>query len=378
MVRLNLWVGAALAAGFLGAVGCTGEKPGTTAGTVGTGASSGAKDGGLLAELKALPAQVKIAIDGSSTVYPAIEAVAEEFQKAVDKKVGVTVGIAGTGGGFKRFVRGETDVSNASRPILAAEMEEAKKNGVEYIELPICFDALTIVVNPQNTWVKDVSVEDLKKLWEPKAEKTIVKWNQVKPEWPDEPILLFGAGTDSGTFDYFTEAVNGKAKQCRSDFTASENDNTLVQGVSGDKNALGFIPYAYYEPNKSKLKALAVSWSKNKVPEAVLPSEESVVKGTYNPLSRPLFIYINKKAAERKEVKAFVHFVLTEGPALFREVKYVPLQEAAYKLCEERFKTGQAGTAFGGHPEIGVPVEEILKKTPVSEAKPAAEAKPKG
>lgn len=306
-----------------------------------------------------------IKIDGSSTVFPVTEAVAEEFQKA-NRGTKVTVGISGTGGGFKKFCRGELDISDASRPILAEEMEVARKNNIEYIELPICFDAITVAVNPKNDWVTSITVADLKKIWEPAAQGKITHWNQVRPEWPNEKLALYGAGTDSGTFDYFTEAIVGKAKSCRSDFTPSEDDNVLVQGIEGDKYSLGFIPYAYYEPQKSKLKALAIQWDKNVVMEPILPSHKSVLDGTYNPLSRPLFIYVNRSSAERPEVKSFIEFFLTEGAELISEVKYVPLPADAYKMARERFDKLQTGTGFGGTPEVGVRIAELLKRTPKS------------
>jgi phosphate transport system substrate-binding protein len=307
----------------------------------------------------------KVQIDGSSTVFPVCEAVAEEFQIAQGGKVHVTVGISGTGGGFKKFCRGETDISNASRPILKEEMEEAKKNGIEYIELPICFDALTIVVHKDNDWVDSISVDDLKKMWEPGAAETITHWNQINAKWPNEKLSLFGAGSDSGTFDYFTEAVNGKAKQSRGDYTASEDDNTLVQGIAGNKYALGYLPFAYYEPNKDKLKALSVSWAKNKSADPVMPNMDNVLAGTYAPLSRPLFIYVNKKAAEKPEVKEFVEFMLTEGGGLAKEVNYLPLPEAAYTKAKERFENGVTGSVFGGVPEVGVTVEDLLAREAV-------------
>lgn len=359
-MRGTNWVGAAVTAGLVAMTGCGGGEAGKPQGSASTDP--------LLMELAALEKPVTINIDGSSTVFPAMQAVAEEFQKAVNKKVQINVGLSGTGGGFKKFVRGETDISNASRPIQAAEMIEAKKNGIEYIEIPICFDALTIVVNPKNDWVKDISIDDLKKMWAPESEKKVMKWSDVRPEWPAEDLKLYGAGTDSGTWEYFTEAVNGKAKACRADFTASEDDNTLVQGVVGTKSALAFLPYAYYEPNKDKLKALGVSWSKNKSQDPVLPSAEGVIKGTYAPLSRPLFVYVKKTSAEKKEVKALIHYLLTEGPALFAEVKYVPLPASAYKTLGERFAKGTAGSAFAGHPAVGLPIDDILKREPTLEA----------
>src|SRR5687768_8166242 len=230
-------------------------------------------------------AQSVIKIDGSSTVFPIAEAVAEEFQISKRGKVRVTVGIAGTGGGFKRFCRGETDISNASRPILKEEMEACRAAGIKYIELPVAFDALTVVVNPQNTWVKSLTVADLKKMWEPAAQGRITKWNQVRAEFPAEPLMLFGPGADSGTFDYFTEAVNGKSKASRTDFQASEDDNVIVQGVSSNKGAIGYFGYAYYIGNKERVRAVPIQ---NQQGKAVGPSIQAVIDGSYEPLSRPL------------------------------------------------------------------------------------------
>lgn len=305
-----------------------------------------------------------IKIDGSSTVFPVTEAVAEEFQNAKGGRVKVTVGISGTGGGFKKFVRGEIDVTDASRPILAEEMAQAKANGIEFLELPIAFDALAVVVNPQNDWVTSMTVEELKKVWEPSAQGKITHWNHIRPEWPNEKIALFGAGADSGTFDYFTEAIVGKAKSSRGDFTASEDDNVLVQGVEGNKFALGYIPYAYFAPHSNRMKAVAVQWEKNKVKEPVLPSPENVIAGTYNPLSRPLFIYVSKKSMDKPEVKEFVEFYLANVKTLATEVKYVPLTEPAYQMATERLRTLQTGSGFGGILEVGLPIEELLKRTP--------------
>jgi len=304
-----------------------------------------------------------IKVDGSSTVFPITEAVAEEFQKE-KPGVKVTVGISGTGGGFKKFVRGEIDVTDASRPILAEEIAQAKTNGIEFIELPIAYDALTVVVNNQNNWVTSMTVEDLKKIWEPAAQGKITHWNHVRPEWPNEKIALFGAGADSGTFDYFTEAIVGKAKSSRGDYTASEDDNVLVQGVEGNKFALGYIPYAYYAPHSNRMKAVAIQWEKNKVKEPVLPSPENLLAGTYNPLSRPLFIYVSRKSLDKPEVKDFVDFYLKNVKTLATEVKYVPLTDTAYTMTTDRFRNSQTGSGFGGAPEIGLPIEELLKRTP--------------
>jgi phosphate transport system substrate-binding protein len=305
-----------------------------------------------------------IKIDGSSTVFPVTEAVAEEFQREKGGAVRVTVGISGTGGGFKKFVRGEIDVSNASRPILKEELEQAKQNGVEFVELPVAFDALTVVVHPENNWVTSMTVSDLKKIWEPEAQGRVTHWNQVRPEWPNEKIALFGAGSDSGTFDYFTEAVVGKAKSSRGDYTASEDDNVLVQGIEGNKFALGYIPYAYFAPHSTRMKALGIEWDKNKTAGPVMPSPENILAGTYNPLSRPLFIYVSRKSLDKPEVKEFVEFYLKNVGALSREVKYLPLPDNAYQMAGERLRNRQTGTGFGGVPEVGLPVEEILRRPP--------------
>jgi phosphate transport system substrate-binding protein len=304
-------------------------------------------------------AQSVIKIDGSSTVFPIAEAVAEEFQISKRGKVRVTVGIAGTGGGFKRFCRGETDVSNASRPILKEEMEVCRKAGIKYMELPVAFDALTVVVNPQNTWVKTLTIADLKKMWEPTAQGRVAKWNQVRSEWPDQPLMLFGPGADSGTFDYFTEAVNGRSKASRGDFTASEDDNVLVQGVENNKNALGYFGFAYYSAHQGKLRAVPIVNPKG---QAVGPSIEAVNDGSYQPLSRPLFIYVRDSAAQRPEVKEFIQFYLTQGAGLAKEVGYVPLPATAYQLALKHFNDQKLGTVFGGVPEVGVTIDNLLAR----------------
>ena len=304
-------------------------------------------------------AQSVIKLDGSSTVFPIAEAVAEEFQISKKGKVRVTVGIAGTGGGFKRFCRGETDISNASRPILKEEMAACAAAGIKYMELPVAFDALTVVVNPQNSWVKSLTPADLKKMWEPSAQQRITKWNQVRADFPAQPLMLFGPGADSGTFDYFTEAVNGKAKASRGDYTASEDDNVLVQGVENNKNAIGYFGYAYYIAHKDKMRAVPIVNGKGK---EVLPSIEAVNDGSYEPLSRPLFIYVRDTAASRAEIKEFIQFYLTEGAALAKEVGYVPLPAEAYKVALKHFHDGRLGTVFGGVPEVGVTIEELLER----------------
>jgi phosphate transport system substrate-binding protein len=302
-----------------------------------------------------------VKIDGSSTVYPVTEAVAEEFQKAEKNAIKVTVGISGTGGGFKKFCRGETDISGASRPILKSEMEQCAKEGITYYELPVAFDALTVVVNPKNTFLdKGITVEQLKRMWEPSAQGKITKWNQIDPSWPDAPIKLFGAGADSGTFDYFTEAIVGKSKSSRGDFTASEDDNVLVQGVQRDANAIGYFGYAYYAENQGKLKAVPIIEKAGK--PAVSPSMTTVIDGSYQPLARPIFIYVNAKSLDRPEVKKFVEYYMTHGSKLAREVKYVPLPDKAYVMNKEHLAKGKKGTVFGGVAEVGVKIDDLLAR----------------
>lgn len=305
----------------------------------------------------ALSAQT-VKIDGSSTVYPITEAVAEEFQKAKKGGVRVTVGISGTGGGFKKFCRGEIDISGASRPIKKSEMEACRKAGLQYIEMPVAFDALTIVINLKNTWAKNMTVPELKKMWEPAAQRKIMKWNQVNPSWPDAPLKLFGPGADSGTFEYFTEAVVGKAKSSRGDFTASEDDNVLVQGVSRDVNALGYFGYAYFAENQGRLNAVAVVPAQGKPP--VGPSAQSVENGTYQPLSRPIFIYVNAKSAKKPEVREFIEFYNTQADKLVREVKYVPLPPKAYAHNLDQLRAMKVGTKFGGEAKVGLTIEQLM------------------
>jgi phosphate transport system substrate-binding protein len=317
--------------------------------------------GGMLAASHSvLAATPTVTVDGSSTVYPITEAVAEDFQKSKKNKVQVTVGISGTGGGFKKFCRGETDISDASRPILEKEMKLCAENGIKYIELPVAFDALTVVIHPKNIWAEKMTVAELKMMWEPAAQGKIMRWNQVNPAWPDAPLKLFGAGADSGTFDYFTEAIVGKSKSSRGDFTASEDDNVLVQGVSRDENALGFFGLAYYHENQNKLKAAAIIEKAGK--PAVLPSVETVMKGTYQPLARPIFIYVSSKAVEKAEVREFIEFYIKNAPALVKEVGYVPLGDADYSLALKNFNNRKLGTGFGGGAEVGIEMKDLLTR----------------
>ena len=300
-----------------------------------------------------------VKVDGSSTVFPITEAVAEDFQKAKKGVVKVTVGISGTGGGFKKFCRGETDVSNASRPILKKEMDDCKAAGIEYFELPVAFDALTVVINPKNSFIKQLTVAEMKKMWEPGAQGKVTRWNQVNPAWPDAPMKLFGPGADSGTFDYFTEAIVGKSKSSRGDFTASEDDNVLVQGVARDVNGLGYFGYAYYIENKDKLKAVPIV---NEKGQPVEPSMDAVLKGNYSPLSRPIFIYVNAKSLAKPEVKEFVEYYMKHSAKLAREVKYVPLPDSAYVTAWDHIQKGKKGTVFGGTADVGITIEELLKR----------------
>ena len=298
-----------------------------------------------------------IKIDGSSTVYPITEAVAEEFQLAT--KVNVTVGISGTGGGFKKFCRGETDIQNASRPILEKEMAACKEAGIEYIELPIAYDALTVVVNQRNDFLSSITVEELKKMWEPAAQGKVNNWKQIRASFPDKPLKLFGAGNKSGTFDYFNEVTSGDPKASRSDYSGSEDDADTVRGVEGNAGALGYFGFAYYEANQNKLKALAIDSGKG----AVLPSRETVEKATYQPFSRPLFIYINSKAAqENPALKAFVEYYLTHAGRVSKTAGYDPLPADAYRLATIQFTRGEIGTAFEGVPQPNVTIAELLRR----------------
>ena len=315
----------------------------------------------LAAASSAASAQTIIQVDGSSTVFPITEAMAEEFQKA-NKGIKVTVGIAGTGGGFKKFCRGEIDIADASRPIRKSEAEDCKKNGIEYIELPVALDALAVLVNPKNTWVDFLTVAELKKMWEPEAQGKITSWKQIRASFPDAPLKLFGPGVDSGTYDYFTAATVGKEHSSRGDFTASEDDNVLVQGIGGDVNAVGFFGLAYYLENKAKLKAVPIKL--NDAAKAILPAVETAKDGTYQPLSRPIFIYVSKKSLDsRPEVAKFVDFYMDPKNAtkLVAEVGYVPLPVEALAQFKERVTKRQIGTGFTGS-KTGVSVEELIKE----------------
>ena len=273
-----------------------------------------------------------IRIDGSSTVYPITEAIAEEY-RFEQPDVRITIGISGTGGGFQKFIRGEIDITNASRPI--KEEEAQASNDAKYVALKVALDGLAVLVHKDNNWVDHFTVEELKKMWEPSAQGNILRWNQIRPEWPNEEFHLYGPGVASGTYDYFTEVIVGKSGASRGDYTASEDDNVLVQGISGDPNGIGFFGYAYYLENQDKVRLVGVDGGQG----VVLPSPETVASGTYAPLSRPVFIYVNDDAARRPEVADFVRFYLDNASELVPDVGYIPLPPDEYQKEKEKFSS---------------------------------------
>ena len=295
-------------------------------------------------------------VDGSSTVFLVTEAMAEEFQKK-NSDVRVTVGISGTGGGFTKFCNGEIQIADASRPIKPVEMEACARNGVGYIELPVAFDGLSVVVNPDNDWVDHLTVEELKEIWRPGS--TVEKWSDVRSGWPDKDLFLVGADTDSGTFDYFTKVIVGEEGASRPDYTASADDNVLVQAIAGEERALGYFGYAYYVENRDRLKVVLVDSGTG----PVAPSMESINNNAYAPLSRPLFIYVNRQDAERSDVERFVGFYLgSENANLVAEVGYVPFPESIYQLVRSRFEDRVTGSVFGGEgSQVGVSIENVLR-----------------
>ena len=280
-----------------------------------------------------------VSLDGSSTVFPISEAVAEEFL-AVQPRVRVTVGVSGTGGGFKKFLAGETDINDASRPIKMKEVDKANEMGIGYIELPVAYDGLSVVVNKKNTWVDHLTVAELSKIWQPGS--TVTNWSDVRAGWPEMKIRLYGPGTDSGTFDYFTETINGKSGASRPDYTANEDDNALVQGISGDEGSLGYFGYAYYAANQDKLKLVPIDGGKG----PIAPTQTTINNGTYAPLSRPIFIYVRPDALDRKEVRAFVDFYIDSAAMLASEVGYIPLPDAVYAGAKKRIEVRELGTAY--------------------------------
>lgn len=297
-------------------------------------------------EAKAEGLKGKVRLDGSSTVFPISEAVAEDF-RTVEARVRVTVGVSGTGGGFKKFIHGETDINDASRPIKTSEVDKAIAAGIEFIELPVAFDGLSVVVNKDNDWVDYLTITELKKIWQPGS--TVKTWKNVRDNWPDKKIKLYGPGTDSGTFDYFTKVVNGKEQASRPDFTASEDDNVLVQGVSGDVSSLGYFGFAYYWENKSKLKIVPIDGGTG----PKVPTKETINNGTYAPLSRPIFIYVNKASLEKPQVSSFINYYISNAGRLAEEVGYIALPLNVYKAALKRVESRTVGSSY--HGKIKVP-----------------------
>ena len=298
-----------------------------------------------------------INVDGSSTVFPITEAVAEEFGNLANKKVRVTVGVSGTGGGFKKFCNGETHISDASRPIKAKEVTLCQEGGVEYIEIPVAIDGLTVIVNKDNDFAQCITIEELDKMWGPAAEETVTKWSQVRDGWPDEEMDMYAPGVDSGTFDYFTDTVSGESGASRGDFTASEDDNLIIQGVSGEKNGVGYLGYAYYAENVNKLKAVEIDGGSG----CVAPTDAAINNGTYSPLSRPLLIYVRKDAANEPHIAEFIRYYLSEeGQALAAEVGYIPFPQTIYDLALDKFENGTTGTVFGGENPLEGSVAEVM------------------
>ena len=316
----------------------------------------------LAAAAAPAPSSGVIKIDGSSTVFPISEAVAEEFQRE-SPGAKVTVGVSGTGGGFKKFVAGEVDIVDASRPIKTVELEQAARNGVSFIELPIAYDALSVVVNPKNTWVDRLTVKELAKIWSPDAQGKVMKWSDVRPGFPDKPLQLFGAGTDSGTFDYFTEAIVGREKASRGDYTSSEDDNVIVTGVAGNEGAMGYFGVAYYNGNARKLRVVPIDdEDASNGAGAQLPTAEAVIAGAYRPLSRPLFIYVRNESLSRPEVRQFVGYYLKNAAALAADVGYIPLPEGLASQVTKRFEAGRLGTMYSGKVASGTTLEQALQQ----------------
>ena len=322
----------------------------------------------LLAALACLSAckhvdPMHVRADGSSTVYPLTEAAAEEFGKT-NPNARVTVGISGTGGGFKKLCAGETDVHDASRPITSAELALCRKSGIEFVEVPIAYDGIVVAVHPNNTWATSITTAELARLWAPEAQGRITRWSQIREGWPDREIHLYGAGVDSGTYDYFTEAIVHREHASRGDYTSSEDDNLLVQGVAGDELALAFFGIAYYEANRSKLRALAVDDGRADNGDGpIAPSTESVQRGTYQPLSRPVFLYVARGSLDRPLVAAFVQRCIDSSPRLSREVGFVPLPALAYALGRARVEFRRTGTIFAGTGSaVGLPIDELLAR----------------
>lgn len=296
-----------------------------------------------------------VSVDGSSTVFPITEAVAEEF-RAEAPDVRVPVGASGTGGGFKKFINGETDINDASRPIKGSEAESLVAAGIGFVELPVAFDGVSVIVNPENDFVDSLTVEELNAIWKP--ESTVKTWSQVRAGWPDEDIALFGPGADSGTFDYFTEAINGDGGASRSDYTASEDDNVIVTGVAGDKYGIGYLGYAYYVENKNAIKVVPVDPGTG----PVAPSATTINDGSYAPLARPIYIYVSVESAKRPEVERFVEYYLEQAPSLVAEVGYVALPDSAYAIAKQRFAQRVSGSVYASGDSHGVDIDTLFSR----------------
>ncbi len=313
-----------------------------------------------------------ILIDGSSTVHPVVKIATDEFQRQMDRDVVMKVEFSGTSAGFRKFVAAEIDVAGASRPIKREEIKVTKEYDIRYLEIPIAYDALTIAVHPEATWVESIRVSELKTMWERSAEGKITTWNQVRPEWPNTPIKLFGAGRDSGTYDYFQEVVAGKTVGLRSDYVGSENDDELIQGIGQTPGALGFIPYAYFMKEGKKLRALSVQWDYDAIrgqpvqgAPTTYPSEEAVLRGSYMPFGRPLFLYVNLTSLEAKpHLKDFLQFFLINADTYVGQVHYLALPKISYARSIAGLETKKTGTRFYGSPEIGLSVYDMINRQP--------------
>jgi phosphate transport system substrate-binding protein len=304
-------------------------------------------------------AEETITIDGSSTVYPITDEVVKEYAFEREDEPEVRVAVSGTSAGFRKFCAGETDISNASRPISKSEMAACKSAGIRYYELPVAYDALTVAVHRDNNWVDSLTVAELKKIWEPSAEGRITRWNQVRSSFPDRPLKLYGAGSDSGTFDYFTEAIVGETGASRKDYTASEDDYELMRGVRNDPDALGYFGLAYFEESRTLLRAVPIDSGAG----PVLPSAEAVRDGIYQPLARPLFIYVNADSVEKNpKLKEFVEFYLNNGRFLSKVVGYVPLPDEVHNIGLSNFQAGKVGTVFAGELPTNLKLEDLLQK----------------
>ncbi len=303
-----------------------------------------------------------IRIDGSSTVYPITRAVAEEFQERTDD-ARVVIGVSGTGGGFEKFCRGETAITGASRPVRAIERQRCAEAGVRFIELPVAYDGITIAVHPDNHWVSSLTVTELERMWHPHSQGRITRWSQIRSGFPDREFHLFSPGVDSGTFDYFTQAINGEEKAARGDITMSEDDNVLVHGVSTDPQGLGFFGFAYYTANKDRLKVVPIDDGDPTNGEGPIPpTVDNIGSGRYQPLSRPLFLYVNEADVDRPAVRHFVDFFLGEGQRYVEEVGFIPLPKRVYQLARQRFEERKTGSVFEGGSKVGVTVEELLQR----------------